>query len=1306
MVSNEGTANIQVTPPNRPPVANDVSYITNINQSLVVSPPGVLANDHDPDGDTLVAKLKEEPVHGNLSLYSNGSFTYDPPADFTGMVTFAYRAVDPEGLSDVATVSILVAGDPVAVDDAYSSTEGEILAVAPEWGVLANDELNGHDVTVELVQGPASGSLQLHADGGFVYEPAQYFHGEVSFTYRLVYADGVSAPATVLISIARVNHQPIARPLSFIADHQTELEVEAADGVLSNDSDVHDDPLTAHLIEPPRHGQVELSEDGAFRYLPDTGFLGVDDFVYAARDPEGLEGQAVVTIEVTPGPMALNDVYFLAVDETLEVAAPGVLVNDYHEPQNHPLTAVMVREPEHGVATLAADGELIYQPDPGFQGIDFLEYVATTGQTDSNVASVTFAVGTTSFPIAQSVDGIIGQQGETLVFEDSVLDNDIEPNDLPMVASYVPGSLSPWNAGSVNLNDDGSFEINPSLNFRGHLSFRYVAFNGSHISNEATVSVYFEAVNLGVIARDDNYGLTPGETLEVGTSGGVLRNDFRDPLYGDLLATLESGPEHGQLDLRTDGSFTYQPDPGFVGQDSFIYRASQTAGDAWDTAVVTLTTNSPPVTTPLHLDLVEDTRYDYGTLPNPLDGAYDPDGDDIWIYSLSGSYPVCRTWLRRPGSIRVCLQQDGTLMIEPRNNFCGHSGRLTYWVTDGIARTLGVIYLDVAPTPDPPVAKDDHYLVFPDTTADIPPEDGVLKNDYDPDKLFERYECFDPDTDPTQARLIEPPGHGSVELDTDGAFRYTPEAGFSGTDSFVYEAYDGTDLADTATVTLTVNAPPVGQPDFYQLDENSILSVPAPGVLENDSDPNADTTQLRARRYSPSGQCSPCHGSLVLRPDGSFDYQPDHNFHGQDRFWYQVGNGVRWSAPVEVTLQIFRVRHPLQLEPDLYRGYQNTVLVVPPTHGVLMNDEELDGLDFWVDGVALPPEHGELTLEADGSFVYTPVATFHGEDRFHYRAINESGLTAEAEVTLVIRHVNSPPVAIDDVYEVASGATLAVSAEDGVLANDYDIDDDPLQAYLVRSPSVGELSLSVDGSFVFQAPDGPSQVVTWSYQVRDGKGGVDAAEVEMRVIQEGDPPLPELNDDHYLVEGQQLLVSAPMGVLANDTHVAGHQVVLVEAPEYGQLSLDADGGFTYLADAEVHTTQYFRYGLVDVEGLNALVTLEFLGDGPPLLARETNYWQVGHEQLIVSAPGVLANDDASGAVAELVSSMPDEHGSLTLHADGGFSFQPAAGFFGQTSFQYRLRRDAEVSNTVQVHIQIEPEGGDGDRLFRDRFEQD
>ena len=1286
-VSEPAEGRLTVTPANRPPVAVDVGYQMAPDDTLTVAAPGVLGNDYDPDGDALFARLLEEPEHGSLQLAADGGFVYQAASGFVGTVSFLYEAVDPDGLADRATVSIIVASDPVAVDDAYSTLENEQLAVAAEWGVLANDQLNGQTVSVELVEDVARGELQLFSDGGFVYTPPDYFNGEVIFRYRLAYADGVSAPATVQMTIIPVNNPPEARQRRYTADYQTELSVPADEGVLINDSDPDDDPLTAHLIDPPRHGQLDLRQDGSFVYLPNTGFIGTDEFAYEARDPDQEASAAVITIDVTPGPMALNDVYFLAVDETLELSAPGVLVNDYHRPQNSPLEAVLVTPPSHGSALLEPDGSLVYQPDPGFQGIDALEYIATTGASDSNLASVTFAVGTTSFPIAQSVDGFEGYQYQRLEVADSVLDNDLEPNGLPMVASYVPGSGRPEQL-PVEVNDDGTFSVDPG-GFRGDFSFRYVAFNGEQISNEATVSITFHPVNLGVEARDDEYGVVPGETLVVDRFRGVFRNDRNDRHFGNLVATLESPPSHGELQLNYDGTFEYTPASGFTGTDSFIYRATQEAGGESDTATVTLITNTPPVVEPLYLTLVEDTFYDFGELPNPLDNAYDPDGGEVWIDSWGSSYPHCRNFHHRR-YIRYCFERDGTLSWENRNHFFGFV-TLYYWVTDGTDRTKGEIHVEVTPVPDPPVAEDNHYVVAPDVLADITPEQGVLRNDYDPDKLFEHWGGIDPDTEPTRARLINDANHGQVVLDSDGAFRYQPEPGFSGLDQFVYEAFDGTGLTDQATVHLTVNSPPVAVPDFYELDEDTVLEVAAPGVLANDYDPDGPDAQLRVRRVH-QAPCGPCHGELILRPDGSFRYQPDLDYFGEDRFWYQVSDGVAWSGPAEVLLRVHPVEDPPILEPDLYRGDQDSVLVVPPTHGVLANDKQVDGADFWVDAVVQDPDHGAVQMAADGSFVYTPEPMFHGQDGFRYRAINEYGLTAETDVTLIIRHVNSPPVAEPDFYEVMAGERLVVSAANGVLANDHDPDDDPLVVHLVRPPALGSLSLEPDGSFVFDAPGGPSQITSWTYQVRDGKGGVDAALVEMSIINpdSGQPPI--LNDVSYSFEGEQLLVSASDGVLANDRYVGEHQVELLQAPEKGQLSLNPDGGFQYQLSESGAGVQQFRYGLLGVEDIYATVTLEPISSLPPLEARPSRYTLMGDGVLQVPAPGVLANDDADDARPELHEAPPETHGTLTLQVDGGFQFQPAESFVGQTHFSYRLHRQGERSDPATVTLVIPAAG--------------
>ena len=93
--------------------------------------------------------------------------------------------------------------------------------------------------------------------------------------------------------------------------------------------------------------------------------------------------------------------------------------------------------------------------------------------------------------------------------------------------------------------------------------------------------------------------------------------------------------------------------------------------------------------------------------------------------------------------------------------------------------------------------------------------------------------------------------------------------GFAGTDSFTYEASDGSTASDPATVTITViNTPPLAVGDTYNVEENnSGFNVAAPGVLGNDSDADGDTiTAILVRNDA--------NGTLVLNADGSFRYEP------------------------------------------------------------------------------------------------------------------------------------------------------------------------------------------------------------------------------------------------------------------------------------------------------------------------------------------------------------------------------------------------------------------------------------------------
>src|SRR5207248_636304 len=108
LTSNTATVTVTVNRVNQPPVAANNAYSTNENAALTVATPGVLGNDTDPDRDALSAVLAAGVTHGALSLNANGSFTYVPRKNFTGIDQFTYKARDASLFSSVATVTLTV----------------------------------------------------------------------------------------------------------------------------------------------------------------------------------------------------------------------------------------------------------------------------------------------------------------------------------------------------------------------------------------------------------------------------------------------------------------------------------------------------------------------------------------------------------------------------------------------------------------------------------------------------------------------------------------------------------------------------------------------------------------------------------------------------------------------------------------------------------------------------------------------------------------------------------------------------------------------------------------------------------------------------------------------------------------------------------------------------------------------------------------------------------------------------------------------------------------------------------------------
>jgi VCBS repeat-containing protein len=236
-----------VPPPNNPPSV--VGETAQTSEDTPITIPNVLANDSDPDGDTLSIGGFTQPTHGSVSYNGSGTFGYTPQANYNGADGFTYTVSDGRGGSTTAMLSITVNSindAPVAANDVVATNE-DILVIT--GNVLANDsDADGDALTVSGFTQPARGSVSYDGGGTFRYTPQANYNGADSFTYTVSDGQGGIATATVSITVNPVNDAPVAND-----DGATTLEDTpvVTGNVLANDSDADGDALTVSGFTQP-----------------------------------------------------------------------------------------------------------------------------------------------------------------------------------------------------------------------------------------------------------------------------------------------------------------------------------------------------------------------------------------------------------------------------------------------------------------------------------------------------------------------------------------------------------------------------------------------------------------------------------------------------------------------------------------------------------------------------------------------------------------------------------------------------------------------------------------------------------------------------------------------------------------------------------------------------------------------------------------------------------------------------------------------------------------------------------------------
>ncbi len=653
--------------------------------------------------------------------------------------------------------------------------------------------------------------------------------------------------------------------------------------------------LTVHFATPQATTAAAQAVARAITYENTSDDPDADDRRISLMVTDGDVGNDTETITqtvtiqpVNDAPQADPDSYDLSTGGELSVNfLNGVLANDSDAEQDD-LNAILFAGPAHGDLQLAADGSFTYTPSALYHGIDSFQYRAFDGHAFSAVTTVVLNV---NLPPTNPA-----------YVDDVNADGWVSPLDPILIANYLVRH------GEGMLPDGQAFPPFLDVNGDGYVTQADV----THASNDINASGARRLPPPRLEFSQSPPALEPDVAVEVtlrttdASGTPILEVNAGEMFYVEAWVSDQRSSPLGvaaaYVDISYNVGFASPAGAITTGADYPDFLAGRTDVIGLIDEVGAGRQEPLPDSSPhllIRVPMQADAR---GEVVFTSDAADDLPVSDVLLFNIDGPIPMS-------------------------------------------VITFGETSLTIT---GPPVAENDNYSVAEDGELQVDDDAGVLDNDRDDDN------------DPLTAVLVDGPDNGTLQLEADGSFLYTPAPDFFGTDQFTYVANDGVFDSNTATVTIEVvgsNDQPVAVDDGYSVFRNKQLIVnKAAGVLANDVDADGDTLDADLVRL-------PDHGTVELNDDGSFTYTPQTDFGGQDQFTYRVFDGVLFSDVATVDINVYfgwqNPTHPVDVNGDGHASAIDALLV--------LNDLEQNGTRV-LPNPPVPPNTAPpfLDVNADG----------------------------------------------------------------------------------------------------------------------------------------------------------------------------------------------------------------------------------------------------------------------------------------------------------------------------------------------------
>jgi VCBS repeat-containing protein len=1278
--SNTASLSVNITPVTD---ARDDTFSTHSNVPLVIQGTDLLANDTFSNGDKAVTMVTA-PTNGTLS-YVNGVLTYTPNPGFVGTDSYIYTVVS-GGVEETAKVTINVTNLAPVVGDEIKSIDEDTTAFG---NVLTNDsDPDGDALTVKTftIDGRTynagdtatlannHGTLTMNANGTYTYKPGDDWHGDIAVSY--VVTDGNQNGDTT---------GQLGVHVASVVDARDNIEIEhtgtvITTDVMANDTFVNSDKTVTSFTQP-ENGVVTLGPNNTLIYTPNLGFIGTDKYTYTVTSG-GIEETANVFIFMTNTPPTASN-QFAVTDE--DTAVSGDVLSLLIDPDGDPLHVVDYQiegsaenHPAGDTVTIAGSGTFVLNANGSYTFTPVKDW-------NGIVPTITFNVsdGTATPPTQSSLD--ITVRPIVDIANDSVSTHAGKPitidpfiNDLfSNPDKKITGVTAPAH-GTVTISADGKTVLyTPNAGYVGNDVFNYTVTSGGR-PETATITVTMN--NAVPVLRS-----TAGSTLEDTRLDGNLLTTARDADVGDTITVTDftiDGTTYatgapvvldgkGTLTINSNGTYSFEPVAdwnGIVPPISFTISDGNNGGQATSTLVIQVRS-------------VVDIAPDTATTHADNFVAINVLGND----TFSNDTQIVTAIRDNTTLGQVFVLSDNTIRYSPPPGFVGRD-TFTYTVTSGgitETSTVTVIVTNAAPvTTDMNLSMDeDGAQISGRLTVSDPDSDVVRVTSFQVDGMNG---VFAINRFGTGTAVI--PGVGTFTLSYDRSYTFTPVADWNGNvPQITYVVTDDNgDTQVSGKVNIFVN------PVVDIADDNISLQAgtsSSDNLFTNDTFENSDKAITEVTQGT--------HGTVVIGSNGIVTYTPQPDYVGTDSYTYTVTSGGRTEiATVNVT-----VTNTVPVAaPDTQTNVEDTTLV----GNVLSNDTDSNATDtlsvtsFTLPGETVPHLAGEtvtitgigaLTLNADGSYKFVPVADWNGAVPVVTYNISDGhiGGTASSTLTLVVTEVVD---IVDDSSSTHAGVPVTID----VLAND-NFENGGRQITATSNGAFGTTTI-VNGKVVYTPIAGYVGRDSFTYTVTSG--GINET-ATVTVDMTNTPPV--ANPDTSTTPEDS---TASGNVLANDTdadnadkntltvtgftvngtqYAPGSTLTLVGM---GVLTVQADGRWNFVPVADWNgTLPLVSYQMSDgntggVSSASLSITIA------PVQDAFNDLISVNGNSSVTS--DVLANDTFTNSDKTIVTITQGNHGTVSIE-NGQITYTPNIGYVGADSYTYTVLSGG-ILETATVAVRV------------------